>query len=56
MGTPGAVIKCSVGGCSNKPTILAAGPAIRSPFAIAVDATYVYWTDFIAKTVMRAAK
>ncbi len=57
------VVKCAVGGCGNRPTVLAtlslptpfpsaiAGGIPTSPSALAVDATNVYWTE---QTAVRA--
>ena len=49
-------MKCPVGGCNGQPTIIAAMPGISSPGALALDATYVYWTDYNLGMVLRAIK
>jgi len=56
MGPGGAVMKCPVSGCTGAPTTIAALAGISTPSAVAVDATYVYWTDLNLHMVLRAPK
>jgi hypothetical protein len=39
----GRVAKCAIAGCNDSPTAIAG--YVNAPLGIAVDGTYVYWTD-----------
>jgi hypothetical protein len=45
---------CPVGGCGNSPTPFASGQSDAAN--IAVDAQYVYWTDYYGNSVLKVAK
>lgn len=54
-----AVVKCPVGGCAqSQPTTVIAGPggAELQAYALAVDATHVYWANMSAGTIVEAPK
>ena len=40
---PGMIRRCSVAGCNDTPTMIAAG--LAEPISVAVDDQYVYWTE-----------
>jgi hypothetical protein len=50
----GQLLKCSRGGCGNRPTVLAGlstaalAPALLNPYALTLDATNVYFTDGVS--------
>jgi hypothetical protein len=56
MGPGGAVLKCAVGGCNGQPTTIASLAGVSTPVSLAVDATYVYWTDLNLGMVLKAPK
>jgi len=52
----GNVVSCAIGGCTNRPTVLASGGWGGSglPSALALDATRVYWTGAMPPTGLTA--
>jgi hypothetical protein len=52
-GVTGGIWSCAVGGCNGSPTLLANAGI---PFGVAVDSSFVYWTDNDDGSVHKVAK
>jgi hypothetical protein len=52
----GYVYKCAVGGCGGTPTSLSPSEGASPSYGIALDATYVYWSNESQGTIARVSK
>jgi hypothetical protein len=50
----GAILSCPLAGCGQGPKVLS--KAESSPYAIAVDADTIYWTDRGNNTIRKLAR
>jgi len=48
------VVYCPKSGCPQGPTVLAS--SLQGALLVALDASFVYWTDYVGGQVMRVAK
>jgi hypothetical protein len=52
----GHIASCPIAGCPDAGPTTVIGDPNMEPFGIAIDATYIYWTDYVAGTVNRRTR
>jgi hypothetical protein len=50
------IASCPIAGCPDAGPTTVIGDQGMEPYGVAIDATYIYWTDYVAGTVNRRAR